>query len=246
MTTIAVFTAHSALKQAAKRLALQLALPFQAEADYLLLLTPDYLSLQKTHEKSLPLYIDFSSKRMNYRRENISMRKETLIRALGLKSRTQPRIIDATAGLGRDSFLLASLGFKVQMIERSPIIHALVSDGIKRAWQNPTTASIVARMELIQSNAIIWLQQAAEKPEIIYLDPMFPTRKKSALSKLDMRIFHDIVGDDPDADALLKTALACAAERVVVKRPRLAVELAGIKPDYSLSGSSSRFDIYIT
>ncbi len=81
---------------------------------------------------------------------------------------------------------------------------------------------------------------------MIYLDPMFPERKKSALSKLDMRIFHDIVGDDQDADTLLKTALSCATKRVVVKRPRLGAVLAGIKPHHSLVGKSSRFDVYIT
>jgi len=243
---IAVFTFHSELLPKATELAKELKLPFQPEADYLLLLTPDYLGLQNTHEKSLPRYIDFSSKRMNYRRENISMRKEILIRAMGLKSHTNPRIIDATAGLARDSFLIASLGFHIQLIERSPIIHALIRDAMERALQNFTLAPIVNRMELIQSDAIIWLKNLKEKPDIIYLDPMFPERKKSALSKLDMRIFHDVVGNDLDADALLQTALACAMQRVVVKRPRLAKELSGIKPTYSLSGSSSRFDVYIT
>jgi 16S rRNA (guanine1516-N2)-methyltransferase len=243
---IAVFTAHTELLPKAMALAKELQLPFQEHADYLLLLTPDYLGLQKTREKSLPLYIDFSSKRMNYRRENMNMRKEILIRAMGLKSHSKPRIIDATAGLARDSFLLASLGFNVQLIERSPIIHALVRDGIERGLQNPTLAPIVKRMDLIQSDAVSWLKQLTEKPDIIYLDPMFPERKKTALSKLDMRIFHDVVGDDLDADLLLQTALTCAIKRVVVKRPRLAKELSGITPTYSLSGSSSRFDIYIT
>ncbi len=242
---IAVFTTYPELMPKALALAQELKLPFQPEADYLLLLTPDYLGLQKTTEKSLPLYVDFSSKRMNYRRENITMRKEALVRAMGLKSHTQPRIVDTTAGLARDSFLLATLGFNVQLIERSPIIHALVNDGIQRGLQNETLSPIVSRLHLIQSDAIVWLKNIAEKPDIIYLDPMFPERKKSALSKLDMRIFHDIAGDDLDADQLLQQALACASQRVVVKRPRLARELLDLKPTYTLDGSSSRFDIYI-
>lgn len=242
---IAIFTFYAELIPAAKTLAEELALPFQPEADYLLLLTPEYLGLQKTGEKSLPLYIDFSSKRLNYRRENISMQKEALVRAMGLKSHMSPFIIDVTAGLARDSFILASLGFKIQLIERSPIIHALLRDGLKRGLTNPDIAPILKKMELIQSDAIQWLDTLTRKPDIIYLDPMFPERKKSALPKLDMRIFHDIAGEDPDADLLLQKALSCALGRVVVKRPRLAEELAGLKPTYSIIGNSCRFDIYI-
>ncbi len=242
---IAIFTLHSELIPTAKKLAEELALPFQSEADYVLVLTPDYLGLQKSGEKLLPLYIDFSSKRMNYRRETASLRKETLVRAMGLKSHSQPFIIDATAGLARDSFILASLGFHVQLIERSPIIHALLRDAIQRGLNNTVIAPIVKRLELIQSDAISWLTTLNKKPDIIYLDPMFPERKKSALSKLDMRIFHAIAGSDPDAGLLLQKALACAQKRVVVKRPRLAEELSGIKPSYSLAGNSCRFDIYI-
>jgi len=242
---MAVFTSCTERVSAARALADELGLPFQAEADYLLLLTPDYLGLQKTGEKSRPLYIDFSSKKMNYRRENISMRKEALVRAMGLKSHDDCLIIDATAGLARDSFILASSGFTIQLIERSPIIHALLKDGLERGLQNATIAPFIKRMKLILADATVWLNETNDKPDIVYLDPMFPQRRKSALSKLDMRIFHDIVGDDVDAGLLLQAALACATRRVVVKRPRLAEELSGIKPTYSLAGSSSRFDIYI-
>lgn len=242
---IAVFTHYSELLPTALALSRELNLPYQENADYLLVLTPDYLGLQKTGEKSLPLHIDFSSGRMNYRRENISLRKELLVRAMGLKSHSEPFIVDATAGLARDSFILAALGFKVQLIERSPIIHALLRDGIARGLKDAAIEPILKRMELIQSDAILWLKSLTKKPDIIYLDPMFPERKKSALSKLDMRIFHHIAGDDVDAELLLQIALTCATGRVVVKRPRLAEELAKIKPTYSLAGSSSRFDIYI-
>ena len=242
---IAVFTTHPELLPQAHALADQLALPFQQDADYLLLLTPECLCLQKTGEKSLPLVIDFSSKRMSWRCTNTSLRKEALARAMGLKNHTRPYIIDATAGLGRDSFILASLGFEVEMIERSPVIYALLKDGIHRGLQDETLAPIIKRMRLIHDNAIVYLKNCDEKPNIIYLDPMFPERKKSALSRLDMRIFHDVAGDDEDGGSLLQAALACASERVVVKRPRLAHSLANIKPAYSLTGSSSRFDIYI-
>ncbi|HSW92854.1 MAG TPA: class I SAM-dependent methyltransferase [Gammaproteobacteria bacterium] len=214
--------------------------------DYLLKWAPDGLCLEKPGDTSRPLFIDFSSTRLNFRRENNSLRKEALIRAMGLKSHSTYRIVDATAGLGRDSFILASLGFQVCLIERSPVIHALLADGIRRGLQDEALQPIIERMTLIQADAKNWLEGLTEKPDIIYLDPMFPVRKKSALSKIEMRIFHEVVGDDPDADVLLQTALACARARVVVKRPRLAKPLLGRAPTYFLAGSSSRFDVYIT
>jgi 16S rRNA (guanine1516-N2)-methyltransferase len=211
-------------------------------------LTPEFLGLQKTGTKSLPLYIDFLSGKLDYRRHHTSLRREAIARAMGLKNHTTPYIVDATAGLARDSFILACLGFEVTLLERSPIIHALLEDAIQRAMQDAAAAVIVQRLNLIQTDAVTWLQalDREKRPNIIYLDPMFPERKKSALSKIDMRIFHDIVGDDPDADALLQAALPCATQRVVVKRPRLAASLAGPAPSFSLAGSSNRFDIYLT
>ena len=247
MASIAVFTPDSDLLPRAYALAKQLQLPFTDEADYLLLLTTDYLGIKISGKKSADLYVDFVSGKMNYRRQNLSLRREALARALGLKNNTkQDMIVDATAGLARDSFIIAALGFQVKLIERSPIIFALVNDGIERAAKNAEIAPIVKRMHLIQDNAISYLKNTQEKPDIIYLDPMFPERKKSALSKKEMRLFHDIVGDDIDSDQLLETALACASKRVVVKRPRLATVLAGIKPSFTLEGSSSRFDIYLS
>ena len=245
MISIAVFTTLSELVPAAKALAEQLQLPFQSNADYLLLLTKDYLGLQKAGEKSLPLYIDFTSTQLNFRRKNSNMRSELLIKALGLKKNTNPTIVDATAGLARDSFMIASFGFAIQLLERSPIIHALVNDGIQRGLHDPAIQPILQRMDYVKTDAITWLTHLTTKPQIIYIDPMFPERKKSALSKLDMRIFHAVVGDDIDADTLFNTALTCATRRVVVKRPRLAEEMAGVRPSYSLSGSSSRFDVYL-
>lgn len=213
--------------------------------DYLLNRLPEGLCLQKPGAKSRPLLIDFASARMNFRRKNNSLRKEALVRAMGLKKQSTWRIVDATAGLGRDSFMLASLGFEVCLIERSPVIHALLADGMQRGLQDEALSPIIKRMTLVQADAKIWLEALIEKPDIVYLDPMFPVREKSALSKIDMRIFHEVVGDDPDADALFQVALACARVRVVVKRPRLAKPLSGMEPTYFLAGSSSRFDIYL-
>lgn len=245
MQKIAVYSPDPALQADALQLAHQLNLPFTEQADYLLLLTEHYLALHDTRTNDLPLYINFVTGKLAHRHQQLSLRKEALSRALGLKTDTQPTIIDATAGLGRDSFILAALGFHVCMIERSPIIHALLQDGMRRAAYQPSLAPIMQRMQLIHANAIEFLQQLSEKPQLIYLDPMFPERKKSALPKKEMRVFHDILGHDEDTDQLLQAALACASERVVVKRPRLAAEWVGMKPSYTLTGRSNRFDVFL-
>ncbi len=247
---IGIYATKENLTTKAQLLSEHLSLPIaknKNEYDYLLIITPEGLGLVKTGTKILPLMIDFLSGRMTYRRQHASLRKEILARALGLKNKSPLKIVDATGGLGRDSFILASLGFEVQLLERSPIIHALLEDGLVRAKQDPKVAPIVERLTLHYANAIEWLQQLGpdNRPDIIYIDPMFPERSKSALSKKDMQIFHDIVGADSDAELLLNTALACATQRVVIKRPRLAGFLADLEPAFSHTGSSSRFDIYL-
>ncbi|WP_230032575.1 class I SAM-dependent methyltransferase, partial [Pseudomonas carnis] len=122
---------------------------------------------------------------------------------------------------------------------------ALLEDGLQRAAADAEVASIVARMRLLQGNAIelmsAWQDGA---PQVIYLDPMFPHRDKSALVKKEMRLFRPFVGDDLDAPALLQAALRLASHRVVVKRPRKAPIIEGAKPGYALEGKSSRYDIY--
>lgn len=243
--TIAIHFTSKELQPRAEILAKTLQLPITSTPlyyDYLLYLTPTYLGLKKTNSKSNPLYVDFLSPSMQYRERHASVKNERLARALGLKKNTSPIIIDATGGLGRDSFIVASLGFHMTLLERSPIIYALLLDGIERAQlQLPA----VRRLTLIHTNALTWLPQQTEKPDIIYLDPMFEERKKSARPKKEMLIFHDIVGDDTDSGLLLTSSLACAKSRVVVKRPRLAQPLNEIIPSYSLNGNSCRFDIYL-
>jgi 16S rRNA (guanine1516-N2)-methyltransferase len=247
MTNIAVSTSFSSLIDEGKSLANQLDLPFSQDEngyDYLLLLTPEFLGLQKTGTKSLPLYVDFGSDEMNHRRKKTSLKKEFLARALGLKNNTHPVIVDATAGLGRDSFMLASLGFEIHLLEREKLVHALLADGIARGLKNPEITDIIQRMHLVESDAVEWLKKSP-KPDLIYLDPMFPERRKTALVKKNMQYFQDIIGKEENTELLFQTALTCAKQRVVIKRPRLSESLSGPAPNFSLTGSSSRFDIYL-
>lgn len=252
VVNIAVLPTFPGLEEPAMLLAQQLNLPLtlsqQVFYDYLLIMTPDYIGLQKREGSSLPLYVDFLSGKKSYRSQHTSIKNEALARAMGLKGKTNPKIVDATGGLAGDAFTLAALGFEITLLERSSIIYVLVADGIRRAQQDSRIAPSVNRLRLVHADAIPWFQhlKAHERPEIIYLDPMFPERRKSALPRQEMLILHDIVGADADAGELLKAALACATKRVVVKRPRLAAVLVmNPAPSFSLSGSSSRFDIYL-
>jgi 16S rRNA (guanine1516-N2)-methyltransferase len=159
----------------------------------------------------------------------------------------RPTVLDATAGLGRDAFVLAALGCEVTLIERHPLVAALLEDGLRRASADSATAAIAARMRLREGDAIALMRDwSGDAPQVVYLDPMFPPRDKSALVKKEMRVFRPLVGDDGDAPALLTAALSLASHRVVVKRPRkaLALSIGGIVPGYALEGKSSRFDVY--
>lgn len=166
-----------------------------------------------------------------------------IAKAVGVKSGVRPSVLDATAGLGKDSFVLATLGCKLSMIERSPIIHALLEDGLMRAQADEEVSEVCSRMTLYHGNAIE-LMGTIERPQVVYVDPMFPHTEKSALVKKEMRIFRDVVGDDQDSALLLEAALDTATSRVVVKRARKAPLIEGRAPSYQLEGKSSRYDIY--
>lgn len=191
--------------------------------------------------EGMPVYVDFNNKQLTYRRK--SSQSELLARAVGIKKLNNPTVVDATAGLGQDSFILAALGCQVHMIERSEIVAALLEDGIKRGHKVKEIAHILERMKLHKGNAIKLLKEFA--PDVIYLDPMFSGKTNSALVKKEMRIFREIVGGDTDAKELLKIALSQEKHRVVVKRPRKAQAIEGVVPTYTLEGSSCRFDVYL-
>lgn len=191
------------------------------------------------------ILVDFASGASTYRRKFGGGKGEGIAKAVGLGKKPQLRVIDATAGLGRDAFVLASLGAHVTLVERNPAVAALLADGLRRAALDAQTADwLPARMQLVHLSA---LQALSTLPpaDVVFLDPMFPPREKSALVKKEMRAFHDVVGADEDADALLAPALALATHRVVVKRPGYAGFLAGQKPTMSIEGKNNRFDVYV-
>lgn len=191
--------------------------------------------------------VDFTSDSFLYRLAKGGGRKQPLARAMGLKPGYSPRILDATAGLGRDGFLLAALGCRVTLCERSPILAALLHDGLQRAAADPRLQEIVERIDLQLGDTIRLLPDLAlrERPEVISLDPMFPHRTKSALVKQEMRLVRDLVGEDQDSSELLAVALTHAGKRVVCKRPIQAPPLTGPAPDFAITTPKHRFDVYL-
>ena len=91
------------------------------------------------------------------------------------------------------------------------------------------------------------LLPAQTAPEVVYLDPMYPQRQKSAAVKKEMAYFHELVGAATAADEvlLLQTARRHATKRVVVKRPQGGAVLAGEAPAFQYQGKSTRFDVYL-
>ncbi|SHE57905.1 16S rRNA (guanine1516-N2)-methyltransferase [Modicisalibacter ilicicola DSM 19980] len=196
-----------------------------------------------------PLTVNLVSGRADHRRRFGGGRGQLVAKACGLGKGVTPSIVDATAGLGRDAFVLAGLGAEVLMLERVPAIFALLEDGLRRARHDSEIRPIVARLGLRHADAAVDLAsvvaEAGFEPQVIHLDPMFPHRSKSALVKKEMRLFRELAGDDDDAPRLLDAALAVATHRVAVKRPRQAPPLAGPRPAHVIEGRTSRYDLYV-
>ena len=198
-----------------------------------------------------PVKVDFVNGSIGHRRRYGGGNGQAIAKAVGVSGVFLPSILDLTAGLGTDGFILASLGCDVELVERNPIIYCLLEDGIRRAIDSGSTdevlMEIIGRLNLTENESIDFLSKLSKdkRADVIYLDPMFPRRQKAAKVKKEMQAFQSIVGDDPDADALLIKAMNVARYRVVVKRPNHARFLGQLKPTYSLKGKSTRFDIYV-
>ena len=188
---------------------------------------------------------------------------QSIAKAVGVSGKFQPQVLDVTAGLGRDAFVLAGLGCNLTLLERNPIVYKLLEDGLLRAQLQADSdlelGTIISRMQLLNIDCLQYLDALKNnsidntidnnttnnsQPDIIYIDPMFPLRKKSAKVKKDMQALHKIVGADEDSGQILDKALANARYRVVVKRAAHAEFLADTKPTYSLNGKSTRYDIF--
>ncbi len=242
----------------AARWAAQLSLPLTTVADpslarLFLAVTPLRLELRSSDPaEGGAVYVDFVAGKGGFRRQHGGGLRQPLARAVGLRGQRSLTILDATPGLGQDALVLAALGATVQMVERSPVVAALLADGLRRlAEQSDPTGDPPLRLTVVQADARqIWggdsLRGLRDGPEVVYLDPMYPHREGSALSRKEMRRLRLLVGDDSDAADLLTVALGVARQRVVVKRPRLAPLLGDRSPTMAIYSKNTRFDVYLT
>ena len=211
------------------------------ESGVYLLADEQGLALAKAGEKGV-VRVDFVHGSAQHRR--LYGGGELLGKAVN--HRSQPRVWDGTGGLGRDAFVLASLGLTVTVSERHPVVAALLADGLRRAREDAAVAAIAERIAFFpgEMQALLPAQTA---PEVVYLDPMYPQRQKSAAVKKEMAYFHELVGAATAADEvlLLQTARRHATKRVVVKRPQGGAVLAGEAPAFQYQGKSTRFDVYL-
>ncbi|MCG9761409.1 MULTISPECIES: class I SAM-dependent methyltransferase [Pseudoalteromonas] len=217
------------------------------EAEFQLVYDELGLQLLKKDEPKLgAIRVDFVTGAVAHRRKFGGGKGQAIAKAVGLNKGAVPTVLDATAGLGRDAFVLASMGCNVVLHERNPVVAALLYDGLQRAYEDAEIGEWVRstmRLEFGSSHDL--LEQAGWRPDVVYLDPMFPHREKSAQVKKEMRVFQDLVGNDLDADALLPFALQLATKRVVVKRPDYAGFLNAQTPSMQIKTKKNRFDVYV-
>ncbi|ELN2737018.1 16S rRNA (guanine(1516)-N(2))-methyltransferase RsmJ [Pluralibacter gergoviae] len=221
-------------------------LEHDADSPMALVLTPEHLELRKRDEPKLGgIFVDFAGGAMAHRRRFGGGRGEAVAKAVGVKGDYLPEVVDATAGLGRDAFVLAAVGCRVRMLERNAVVAALLDDGLRRGYADAEIGGwLRERLTLIHASSLTTLADITPRPQVVYLDPMFPHKQKSALVKKEMRVFQSLVGPDLDADGLLAPARRLATKRVVVKRPDYAPPLADVATANAVVTKGHRFDIY--
>jgi 16S rRNA (guanine1516-N2)-methyltransferase len=219
--------------------------------DQVLWATAEGLALgPRTGTAATATRVDFLDGTLQYRLRT-SGKRQGLGKAVGLDKASGISVLDATAGLGRDALVLASLGCQVSLMERSSLIYALLEDGFARARRDGDAPlqAMLDRMQLLQGDSRARFDAiargAAPAPDVIYLDPMFPPRSKSASVKKDIALLHTLLGSEEDFPALLAAALPCAKHRVVVKRPGNKVEAGMPKPAFTVPGKSAHFEVYV-
>lgn len=193
----------------------------------------------------IDLKIDLVGGASAHRRRFGGGRGQPLARALGLNKGT-PSVLDATAGTAGDAWVIATLGCRMTWVERHAQVHRQLAQALARAAEHPDTADIAARVTLVHADGSEYLLSLrdTERPEVVYLDPMYPHSGKSAASRGPMQALQQLLGPDTDSEHLLAAALARATRRVVVKRPRKAPPVSGPTPSGAVSSPNTRYDIY--
>ncbi|MEE3492564.1 class I SAM-dependent methyltransferase [Ruminococcus sp.] len=162
------------------------------------------------------------------------------------KTKTEhPVAVDAAAGMGEDSFLLAAAGYEVYLFERDRVIAALLGDALRRAEKDEQLRGIVGRMHLKEGDSIELMPQIGIVPEIVYLDPMFPPRKKSGLIHKKLQLIQKLEQPCADERELFDAAAALHPKKIIIKRPLNGAPLADRKPSYTVKGKAIRYDVVV-
>lgn len=186
--------------------------------------------------------VDFTDPTLLYRIQKGGGRSQAIAKAAGIKKgRPLPTVLDHTAGFGRDAFVLAALGCRVHMREKSPDVRALLADGLRRAKADPGIGAWVSERLSLQETDDAPLPFV---PQTVYLDPMYPARKKSAAVKKELRVLRALAGDEDLTVEMFEWAMRLAAERVVIKRPASAPYIIPQRPDGVVETTGHRFEIY--
>ena len=154
------------------------------------------------------------------------------------------KAIDATAGMGEDSLLLAACGYQVTLYEQNPVIAILLKDALRRAKKNTVLKDIVSRMQLVEGDSIEHLNKRLDPVDVIYLDPMFPGRQKSGLINKKLQLIQKMEPPCSKETALFDAAMAAQPSKIIVKRPLKSPYLDERVPSYSLKGKAIRYDCY--
>lgn len=180
------------------------------------------------------------------RLKRANTKTELILKAVKLKKEKENTlIIDATAGMGEDSMILASFGYNVIMYEKDPVIAALLADAMKRAEVNPYLSNIIKRMTLVNKDSIEAMKNSSRKADVVLLDPMFPERNKSALIKKKFQLIHNLEAPCSNEEELLDAAFCAKPRKIVIKRPLKGSNLADRKPDYTIAGKAIRYDCFV-
>lgn len=247
MEDLAVCYTEENSRKKAEDLAQKLGVPLldgdPSEEQLVLSFDREGLSLRRGE---LALRGDFSGMKRRLRQPNLN--SELLVKAARIRNAEgTPTAVDATAGLGEDSLLLAGAGFSVLLCERDPVIAALLQDAMERAAGDPALGDAAGRMRLVVQDSEEVLRNLSSPPDVVYLDPMFPKREKSGLVKKKFQLLHHLETpcSEEDARALLLSALSARPRRTVIKRPKKGPYLADRKPSFSLEGKAIRYDVLL-
>jgi len=172
---------------------------------------------------------------------------QAIVRACSNKQRNIGKILDLTAGWGRDSLTLAHHGKQVTMLEQNPLVYAIVAYALEQLAAIEAGAAIARRMTIENTDALDFLDGLNDGHDIdcIYLDPMFPGHRTTAKPSKEMQILQALTGN-LGIESCFEQALGKARKRVVVKRPAKAGSLDGAKPDLTYREKTIRFDVYVT